>query len=337
MIPSLTNLGFAIGFAVVIAFTLRGSERWRSWSRSAALALFAIIVTWLGLLPDPDPKTPPPFPFWGDFSTHYGMFFRQIPNVFLFFVPSIIALHWCERHRFQDLRRKKVEEILLEDLNAIFGQIPIKKRSTIFLPCGKLRVLSHLAWFCLLRNFCAHFNRGLLGFYFLEFCRILGRSGRSYLTIFARSGQVNNKSSTYFLAPNYDKEVDGIVPYVWLDQRQYFAFFPSVADFSSPPYPKRLSEISSKSLKRKMKNYLQDGKFRASRDKDPDLRKIWAIHWHASNVWATPIQRDDSPNPIGILVMECDSTEDVFKENSDLAGKLQDTPKKIYHWLTLEG
>lgn len=336
MNPSFWTL-IAIGLAWGVAWLLRGPEPWRSRTRSAATVLFIVIVPWLGFLPDPDSSNPPPFPFYGDFTNHYGIFFRQIPNVFLFFVPSLLAIHWCEKRQFHEIKRKKIEDVLLEDLNAIFFAFDCRRRSTVFLPCGGWRILFQLLSSCLSGNLVAHMKKGLVGFYFHEIWSIILSPKRKYLRIFARSGQMGNKSSTFFLVPTADSQVDGIVPYVWLMEKQHFAFFPSVADFSSPPFPKRLSDIPSKPLKRKMKRYLKDGKFRAFRDNDPDLRKIWAIHWHASNVWATPIQRDDSPNPIGILVMECDSGENVFENNQELARKLQDTPKKIYHWLTLEG
>jgi len=222
----------------------------------------------------------------------WGLFFLFI-QVIILYIPLSIK------------RKKFIENTLKHILNQYLNGDVTNNRITIFITKKGYQFIFKYMWQCLVKNHSSHKKKKLLKHYVQKFPNPF----KNYLVFFGRIGKPYEKgTSTFFLVPDHENEINGFASYVFYHNRKEFAELPDITHVDMTTYQKgNLNNNPNDEIL--IDKYINEGKLK-------DFSSLKTFHRFPQHLFATPIL-DKSGEPCGVIVFDSQEKRQDFKSNID--------------------
>ena len=238
----------------------------------------------------------------GFFAQLYYFFYLKKGWGFIF-LAVLAAIFKSLDYCFTNQSRKEVLiELMSREIYHTFSDKGAKVRCTLFVPSCCLISACRIFYFCIIKCFIKHYQKGLLGHYFKECLAICFFTHQKVLFVYARYGNPHkNGSSAHFRVPREENEINGFCPEVWYKNTMIVKKLPSIQKhFEEIRGAKQLEELGNK--KNDVKKYMERGNIKS-------FNKLREFHRLSNHFWGTPLYIDSEDTPAAILVFDFEEKE----------------------------
>ncbi len=202
-------------------------------------------------------------------------------------------------------RKKFIENTLRHILNQYLKGDISNNRITIFVTKNGYQIVLKYIWQCFIKNLGSHKEKKLINYYVKKFPNLF----KKYLVFYSRIGKpYENGTSTFFLVPENENEIDGFAPYVFYHSRKEFVELPDISHIDLKTYA--IGDLTNNPNDEILiDKYLKDGKIN-------NFKSLKSFHRFPQHLFATPIL-DKLGIPYGVIVFDSQEKTQDFKANID--------------------
>lgn len=247
---------------------------------------------------------------WNIDSTWQSIYKRLFPHkseIGFYFGGSLLLLQVILVYFPLSFKRKKfirdsLGHIINENLN---GDVKNNRISIYEVKYG-YEIIHKFIWLCLIKNFLAHYKKQTLKIYLTK---EFPSPFQKYLVLGGRRGNPHeNGTSTKFRVASNEKEISGIVSYVFYKESAEFVTLPDISSIKIDEY-KKLGEIESKTKRDLVQRYMKIGKVNS-------FEKLKTFHRFPVKIYAAPIV-DKQNDVFGVIVFDSTTGSIDYSQNLD--------------------
>lgn len=271
----------------------------------------AFAIWYIPNLPAPSADPPAPFDFLKP-SIYVWFYSWRFLFIFLLFFTNALLL---ALPRFNSHKKEKLyfEKVLKNVIDTEFSQSLSKVRGTIFRVRGGLYAWLHYWRRCRRLLPKSDKDKRTEAYYKNR----TPKRNREYLVMYARKGRPNEeKTSTFFLVPNQQEEVDSFTAFVAFDGRACFENLPDISHINLSSCA-TLDDVSAQD-RSIVERYIAEGYI--------SFDSLRVINRISSGLWATPLY-NNRDKLWGVLIFDLE--QDTKSVHTQLSNRLVSFSKSL--------
>jgi len=279
---------------------------WILFFNSIATIGYWYISTWDKSVLGNNTNYPYPWNVNGFYNEFYELLLNKKTTIGIVWGLSFLFFNVVTLYIPISIKRKRfIENTLRHILNQYLNGDITNNRITIFVTKNGYQFCLRCIWQCFFKNYCSHRNKKLLKYY----CNKFPNPFKKYLVFYGRIGKPYEKgTSTFFLVPEHEKEIDGFAAYVFYHNRKCFVELPDIRHIDITKFEIGNSK-NNPNDDNLIRSYMESGKV-------SNFSTLKSFHRFPKHLFATPIL-DKSGNPNGVIVFDSQEIRQDFKVNID--------------------